>query len=247
MSRTWTLKACVAALCWTSLAAAHTVITYPGWRGNNLHTNGTNADGSIPTGSIGIDYDNGTVSYPYGMQWMYPCGGLPTSTNRTKWPVSGGAVGVQPGWFAGHSTALMYINLGLGTEPLNMSHVMIPVFQINGPTNEEYGGEFCFPQVPLPANISVNIGDNATIQVVEAAKHGAALYSCVDITFADPADVAEVNETNCRNTTVPDQLITIDYVFASSSLSGTNSMLPVVGLNTLLPTFAMMFAAFLLL
>lgn len=70
---------------------------------------------------------------------------------------------------------------------------------------------------------------------------------CVDITFADPADVAEVNETNCRNTTVPDQLITIDYVFASSSLSGTNSMLPVVGLNTLLPTFAMMFAAFLLL
>lgn len=106
-----------------------------------------------------------------------PGGGLPTSTNRTKWPVSGGAVGVQPGWFAGHSTALMYINLGLGTEPLNMSHVMIPVFQINGPTNEEYGGEFCFPQVPLPANISVNIGDNATIQVVEAAKHGAALYS----------------------------------------------------------------------
>lgn len=34
------------------LASAHTVITYPGWRGNNLIT----------------DED-----FPYGMQWMYPC------------------------------------------------------------------------------------------------------------------------------------------------------------------------------
>jgi hypothetical protein len=32
--------------------AAHTVITYPGWRGDNLVTNDT---------------------FPYGMQWMYPC------------------------------------------------------------------------------------------------------------------------------------------------------------------------------
>jgi hypothetical protein len=31
---------------------AHTVITYPGWRGDNLITNDT---------------------FPYGMQWMYPC------------------------------------------------------------------------------------------------------------------------------------------------------------------------------
>ena len=34
------------------LASAHTIITYPGWRGNNLITNDT---------------------FPYGMQWMYPC------------------------------------------------------------------------------------------------------------------------------------------------------------------------------
>lgn len=31
---------------------AHTVLTYPGWRGDNLVTND---------------------SFPYGMQWMYPC------------------------------------------------------------------------------------------------------------------------------------------------------------------------------
>lgn len=35
-----------------TLASAHTVITYPGWRGDNLVTNDT---------------------FPYGMQWMYPC------------------------------------------------------------------------------------------------------------------------------------------------------------------------------
>ena len=54
---------------------------------------------------------------------------------------------------------------------------MVPVFQIVGPSNLEYNGTFCLPQVPLPANFTPNIGDNATIQVVEAAQHGAALYN----------------------------------------------------------------------
>lgn len=57
----------VAALALAALASAHTVITYPGWRGN-LITNET---------------------YPYGMQWIYPCkptlpspsGGPPSSTS----------------------------------------------------------------------------------------------------------------------------------------------------------------------
>lgn len=40
------------ALCLGSLVEAHTIITYPGWRGDNLITNET---------------------FPYGMQWMYPC------------------------------------------------------------------------------------------------------------------------------------------------------------------------------
>ncbi len=40
------------ALASAGLAAAHTIITYPGWRGDNLITN---------------------ASFPFGMQWMYPC------------------------------------------------------------------------------------------------------------------------------------------------------------------------------
>jgi hypothetical protein len=41
----------VTAVCLATVNA-HTVITYPGWRGDNLITNDT---------------------FPYGMQWMYPC------------------------------------------------------------------------------------------------------------------------------------------------------------------------------
>lgn len=108
-------------------------------------------------------------------------GGMPISTNRTLWPVTGGAVGVQPGWFPGHASAFFYINLGEGTIPLNYSLPMQPVFQITGPTNVQYDGSFCLPQVPLPANFTAKIGDNATIQIVETAQHGAALYNVRDI------------------------------------------------------------------
>jgi hypothetical protein len=99
------------------------------------------------------------------------------SQNRTKWPVTGGALSFQPGWFNGHQTAFIYINIGLGTSPLNYSHPMVPVFQLTGPSNLMYPGTFCLPQIPLPANITYNIGDNATIQVIETAVHGAALFS----------------------------------------------------------------------
>ncbi len=99
------------------------------------------------------------------------------SVNRTKWPVGGGAVGVQPGWFQGHSNALMYINLGDGTVPQNYSLPMQTVFGIVGPDNLEYNGSICMPQVPLPANYTAVVGANATIQIIEIAQHGAALYN----------------------------------------------------------------------
>lgn len=107
-------------------------------------------------------------------------GGMPISTNRTLWPVTGGAVGIQPGWFPGHATAFFYINLGEGTIPLNYSLPMVPVFQITGPSNQQYEGNFCLPQVPLPANYTARVGDNATIQIIELAQHGAALYNVSD-------------------------------------------------------------------
>ncbi|KAI4598626.1 hypothetical protein KJ359_002516 [Pestalotiopsis sp. 9143b] len=171
----------------STLAAAHTIITYPGWRGDNLITND---------------------EFPYGMQWMYPCGGMNLTTNRTYWPTTGGAVSFQPGWFQGHATAFLYVNLGIGNGgpeggPDNMSLPMVSPFQILGPTKNPYPGTVCLPQVPLPTNLTVTAGQNATIQVVELAQHGAALFSCVDITFVEPGDsrLNEVNETNCFNST----------------------------------------------
>ncbi|KAI9793556.1 MAG: hypothetical protein M1816_007989 [Peltula sp. TS41687] len=159
-------------------------------------------------------------------------GGMPLSSNRTKWPITGGgSIGIQPGWFQGHATAFFYVNMGFNIpdeeEPLNMSFPMLPVFQITGPSREAYPTEsFCLTQVPLPVNASVKVGDNATIQVIETAIHGASLYNCVDITFADPHDVPEVNDSNCRNTsnigfnqvyTAPNQSSGIRSVITMSS------------------------------
>ena len=105
-----------------------------------------------------------------------------TTTNRTYWPIDGGAVAFQPGWFQGHMTAFVYVNLGFGADapdggPLNMSFPMVPMFQILGPSKNPYPGTVCLPQVPLPTGLNFSVGDNATIQVVELAVHGAALYS----------------------------------------------------------------------
>ncbi|KAL1970993.1 hypothetical protein VTN77DRAFT_2827 [Rasamsonia byssochlamydoides] len=213
----WTVLV-VAVLSWIGSVNAHTVIVYPGYRGNNLHTNGTveDADG------LGAAYVNGSLVYPYGMQWMYPCGGMPTSTNRTKWPVQGGAIAVQPGWFQGHKTAFFYFNLGLGTVPPNMSHPMLAPFQIIGPSANPYPGTFCLPQVPLPANITVNVGDHATIQVIETAVHGAALYNCVDIEFAEPEDCEEVTPENCFNSSD----ISFADVYTTASLSAAPVLRP---------------------
>lgn len=52
-----------------SLAYAHTVITYPGWRGDNLHSVGTVEE----TNGLGTFDTNNETLFPYGMQWMYPC------------------------------------------------------------------------------------------------------------------------------------------------------------------------------
>lgn len=81
----------------------------------------------------------------------------------------------------GHKTATFYINIGINgpgdVAPPNMSHPVVPAFQITGPVNTAYPGTFCLPQVPLVPNVTFNIGDNITIQVIETAQHGAAIYN----------------------------------------------------------------------
>lgn len=71
----------LATLFTSSLVSAHTVITYPGWRGDNLHTNGSVVDSQ----GLGVG-DNNT--YPYGMQWMYPCNSPPPHLPSSHLPPS---------------------------------------------------------------------------------------------------------------------------------------------------------------
>lgn len=82
--------------------------------------------------------------------------------------------------------------MGFGTDgpdngPWNMSFPMVAPFQILGPSKNPYPGTVCLPQVPLPANTTVQPGDNATIQVVELAVHGASLFS---VSFLSPVCLA---------------------------------------------------------
>lgn len=53
-------------------ASCHTVITYPGWRGDNLIRNGTFEE----TNGLGVGFDGSGMLFPYGMQWIYPCKSL---------------------------------------------------------------------------------------------------------------------------------------------------------------------------
>jgi hypothetical protein len=84
---------------------------------------------------------------------------------------------MQPGWFPGHKSALIYINIGLGTQPYAMDIPLVPVFQMIGPNNDPFPGTFCLQNITVPQNIGARIGDNATIQVILTAQHGAPLYN----------------------------------------------------------------------
>ncbi|EEH33032.1 hypothetical protein PAAG_04085 [Paracoccidioides lutzii Pb01] len=244
MRRSQSLKPWWAILLITFFASsvtAHTVITYPGWRGNNLHSTGNMS--SLQGMAIARSPNNESeLLYPLGMQWAYPCGGMPVTQNRTKWPVKGGAIAFQPGWFPGHKTAFIYMNMGFGTIAPNMSHPMIAPFQLIGPTKEEYPGTFCLRQVAPPAGFEYNVGDNVTIQIIETAIHGAALYNCVDVTLAEPGDVEEVTRENCFNSSELSAryIFAMDISNAASIVSSPRMSLVVVPL-LLAGSFALLF------
>ncbi|KAH7020990.1 uncharacterized protein B0I36DRAFT_367453 [Microdochium trichocladiopsis] len=172
-----------------SVVDAHTAIKYPGSRGDNFGKNGTVAESD----GLGI-FTSGNDSdpiFPYGMTFIYPCGGLPTSTNRTLWPLNGPVpLILEPGHQANHDWGMIWVNIGLGTIPTNFTTQMMHEFSFTFPSDGVYDNQICLPEVTLPSAVrnlvssgQVKAGDNATIQVVESAKHGGALYSCIDITF----------------------------------------------------------------
>jgi hypothetical protein len=82
----------------------------------------------------------------------------------------------------GFKNSFIYINIakieGNELAPGNFSRLAIPPLAITGKDDfNPYPGQFCLPQVPMPAGVQFNIGDRATIQVVQVAANGAAVYS----------------------------------------------------------------------
>ncbi|PHH49764.1 hypothetical protein CFIMG_003929RAa [Ceratocystis fimbriata CBS 114723] len=177
----------VTSLLTASVASAHILLTYPGSRGNSFITNDT---------------------FPFGMQWTYPCGGIPLSRNRTYWSVNGGSIAFQPGWFSGHASAMLYVNIGLDSDgpdggPMNFTNQLVMPFELQGPSNGPFPGTMCLPNVQVPASLGVTAGMNASLQIVELATHGASLFACSDITFVEPDDsrIPASNESICFNST----------------------------------------------
>ena len=130
-------------------------------------------------------------------------GGLSLTRNRTYWPTTGGALAFQPGWFSGHATAYLYVNIGLDTDgpdggPMNFTNSLEKPWQLLGPSNGPYPGTLCLPDVKVPSNLGIKAGDNATIQIVELATHGASLFavSSNSLPPAPPTPIrAEILET----------------------------------------------------
>ena len=131
---------------------------------------------------------------PYNSRRGYKCapqtnskillsgGGLSLSRNRTYWPTTGGSLAFQPGWFSGHATAFLHVNIGLDTDgpddgPMNFTSSLVEPWQLLGPSNGPYPGTLCLPAVKVPEKLGIKAGDNATIQIVELATHGASLFA----------------------------------------------------------------------
>ncbi|RPA96190.1 hypothetical protein L873DRAFT_1829541 [Choiromyces venosus 120613-1] len=148
-----------------STVSAHFAVIYPYWRGN---------------------------SYP--TQWTYPCGGVNQSisdTNRTAWPVDGGALVFTPT----HDHAQTFVNLGMGNNVTRLNITIVPTF------NQTGNGTFCFPKITLPKDLGIKAGDNASIQVIQLTVNGDALYNCADITLkADAVGPPEGILSGCINT-----------------------------------------------
>ncbi|KAI5846066.1 hypothetical protein BZA05DRAFT_137914 [Tricharina praecox] len=143
------------------LASAHFTLNYPADRGDNGET-----------------------------QSSSPCGGMNTpSSNRTRWPTTGGAVSFE----AGHDEANTAVYLALGNNPTKDDFTIV----LKDTFLQVGLGTFCWNELEVPSSVNATDGQNATIQVVQQGHDGGGLYNCADITFTS----ASVRVDTCSNGT----------------------------------------------
>ena len=126
-----------------NLVSAHYDLVYPSWRG----------DSYIPPAS----------------QWLYPCAGINTTTNRTMWPTTGGSLIMD----LHHPFTYFWMNLGLGDEVASFNVSLTP----NLPYNETGNGTLCLPHVPIPEDANVTEGAVGSLQIITVGDSGSALYN----------------------------------------------------------------------
>lgn len=108
--------------------------------------------------------------------------GVVRSTNRTAWPINGGALSLIPV----HPFALTTINIALGNdinEDIDTNPYNIPMVALFNQTGAN--STFCLPKIKIPKLIAPKVanGVNATIQVIQLTGTGAALYSVCGFKF----------------------------------------------------------------
>jgi len=140
------MKPTILSLAALPLAAAHYGLTYPPWRFDALSEAATARGYS---------------------EWLYPCAGVPATSNRTAWPVAGGSLKLE----LHHDWTYLFVNLGLGANATNFNITLTPEF-----FNVTGSGAFCLPKLNVPEGTAKD-GDVASLQVVTLGDSGSALYS----------------------------------------------------------------------
>jgi hypothetical protein len=101
-------------------------------------------------------------------QASFPCGGHGQTQNRTAVSLTSIPISME----LGHTENIISVFLAVGNEVGSSFNIELQ------PTIQEFGpGEFCFPSVPIPADLNITEGTNATLQVVTNAHSGGGLYN----------------------------------------------------------------------
>ncbi|KAK1752648.1 hypothetical protein QBC47DRAFT_389023 [Echria macrotheca] len=201
------------------------------------------ATAQLATAHFALDYPdwraNTLTSGTNYSQWIYPCGGVPgNSGNRTDWPLSGGSLILE----LHHPWTYVFVNLGLGANVSNFNYTLTPNFW-----NATGNGTLCVPEIKLPAELKVDDGTQASVQVVTVGESGSALYNCADITFRSSAKALAGDQCKTNNVTLTE--ITQQSSSSSSPTSTSSSQPPkstsaasLAGVNVAVLGLAVVFA-----
>ncbi|KAA8565849.1 hypothetical protein EYC84_009668 [Monilinia fructicola] len=152
---------------------------------------------------------------PPASQWVYPCANINTTENRTAYPTDSFAIGVE----LHHNWTYMFVNLGLGTNgSSNLNISLTP-----SPLNVTGKGSLCLKELDIPADLRVENGLNATIQVVTVGESGSALYNCADITFSTNTTALNISAPDSENCPNTDAIRVEELTTATATSSTTNT------------------------